>query len=154
IKEIENYLKQLKAPTPQDERDVNTLLNVLQCPVFGSIVRIQDSLQQLKQEYQKHPSILPLDFDIDTITGQLLLNLPPDVTQASEPDYVNYPTQDKQSTASLNHVCEQQQQQQQQKSGTQFDQGQMNDDLPSYIAKSAKGRDVFIVNLHKSENEN
>lgn len=113
--------------TLKDDSDLNALLAVLQCPVFANIVRIRQSLEQLRQEYYKHPSILPLDFDIDPLTGQLLLNLPPDVTQTVEPEYVNFSNED------------------------QLPQIASNDDLNSYIANSARGRDVFTVRLFKSE---
>ena len=56
--------------------DLNTLISVLENPVFQSILNIQDSLRELKKQVHLHPSILPEDFDI-TPTGELVLNLPP-----------------------------------------------------------------------------
>ena len=80
--------------------DLNTLISVLESPVFQSILNIQDSLKELKKQVSQapsssrmvttspllhplpppqvhlHPSILPEDFDI-TPGGQLILNLPP-----------------------------------------------------------------------------
>jgi multiple PDZ domain protein len=38
----------------------------------------QDSLSELNQQLQQHPSILPVDFDI-TPCGDLVLNVPPPV---------------------------------------------------------------------------
>ncbi|GIX82325.1 multiple PDZ domain protein [Caerostris darwini] len=61
-------------PTVGD--DLNTLISVLDSPVFNSILNIQDSIHELKRQLHKHPSILPVDFDISPTTGQLLLNLP------------------------------------------------------------------------------
>ncbi|XP_022239967.1 multiple PDZ domain protein-like isoform X3 [Limulus polyphemus] len=58
--------------------DLNTLINVLENPVFSSILTIQDSLQELKNQLHQHPSILPGDFDISTSTGELILNVSPD----------------------------------------------------------------------------
>ncbi len=55
--------------------DLNTLISVLESPVFQSILNIKDSLRELKRQVQLHPSILPADFDI-TPTGELVLNLP------------------------------------------------------------------------------
>ena len=55
--------------------DLNTLISVLESPVFQSILNIQDSLRELKKQVHLHPSILPEDFDI-TSTGELILNLP------------------------------------------------------------------------------
>ena len=56
-------------------QDLNTLISVLESPVFQSILNIQDSLRELKRQVQLHPSILPSDFDI-TPSGELVLNLP------------------------------------------------------------------------------
>ena len=55
--------------------DLNTLISVLESPVFQSILNIQDSLRELKKQVHLQPSILPEDFDI-TSTGELILNLP------------------------------------------------------------------------------
>ncbi len=55
--------------------DLNTLISVLESPVFQSILNIKDSLRELKRQVQLHPSILPSDFDI-TPTGELVLNIP------------------------------------------------------------------------------
>lgn len=35
----------------------------------------------MKDQLSKHPSILPVDFDISTTTGELLINIPPEVHQ-------------------------------------------------------------------------
>ena len=56
--------------------DINTLISVLENPVFQSILNIQDSLRKLKKQVHLHPSILPEDFDI-TPAGDLVINLPP-----------------------------------------------------------------------------
>nr|XP_046917644.1 multiple PDZ domain protein-like isoform X1 [Dermatophagoides farinae] len=58
--------------------DIRILLDVLECPVFESILNVQYSLQQLREQFQQHPSILPVDVDIDTTTLELNLNLPND----------------------------------------------------------------------------
>lgn len=60
----------------QVNADLNTLISVLESPVFQSILNIQDSLRELKRQVQLHPSILPADFEI-TPAGELVLNLPP-----------------------------------------------------------------------------
>ena len=77
---------------PQVNDDLNTLISVLESPVFQSILNIQDSLRELKKQVSQpdmsgvvsyiyisqvhlHPSILPEDFDI-TPSGELILNLP------------------------------------------------------------------------------
>merc|ERR1719150_3106674 len=60
---------------PQVNADLNTLISVLESPVFQSILNIQDSLRELKKQVHLHPSILPEDFDI-TSSGELILNLP------------------------------------------------------------------------------
>lgn len=49
---------------------------------------LQDSLNVLSTQFQQHPSILPIDFDV-TEVGDLLLNLPPPLF---EPDFVTTPT--------------------------------------------------------------
>ena len=38
-------------------------------------------MEELKDQLSKHPSILPVDFDISTATGELLINIPPEVHQ-------------------------------------------------------------------------
>lgn len=38
-------------------------------------------MEELKDQLSKHPSILPVDFDISTTTGELLINIPPEVHQ-------------------------------------------------------------------------
>lgn len=69
---------------PTIEEDVNTLISVLDSPVFNTILTIQDSLHELKNQLHKHPSILPVDFDITPATGELLLNVPTDVVGNSD----------------------------------------------------------------------
>ncbi|XP_023241577.1 multiple PDZ domain protein-like [Centruroides sculpturatus] len=69
---------------PTVEDDVNTLISVLDSPVFNTILTIQDSLHELKNQLHKHPSILPVDFDITPATGELLLNVPTDVVGNSD----------------------------------------------------------------------
>lgn len=64
-KSLQNFKNQLNGQTDEKlSNDVQLILNVLQCPVFGSIINIKESLDHLKNELSKHPSILPLDFDI------------------------------------------------------------------------------------------
>lgn len=53
-------------------------------------------MDELKDQLSKHPSILPVDFDISTTTGELLINIPPEVhedvisgTNSIEADYEN-----------------------------------------------------------------
>lgn len=44
---------------------LKTILEILQDPVFRTIVNIQDSLSELNTELVEHPSMLPHDFEID-----------------------------------------------------------------------------------------
>ncbi|CAG2122996.1 unnamed protein product, partial [Medioppia subpectinata] len=70
--------------------DLKTLLTVLQCPVFASIIAIQESIDELKEQLLRHPSILPVDFDISPLTGQLMLTVPSDTNNliaANEDSY-------------------------------------------------------------------
>lgn len=81
IEKIENLLQNFNEKLKPDidkqlKKDIETLLNVLSCPIFDSIVKVKQSLNELNQELIKHPSILPLDFDISSTTGDLLLNIP------------------------------------------------------------------------------
>nr|CAD7407612.1 unnamed protein product [Timema poppensis] len=48
------------------------------CNVIARGHRDEDSLSELNQQLQQHPSILPVDFDI-TNCGDLVLNVPPPV---------------------------------------------------------------------------
>lgn len=52
------------------------IIDILQDPVFRSIIQIQDSVAELNNQIQQHPSILPSDFDINA-SGDLVINVPP-----------------------------------------------------------------------------
>lgn len=58
--------------------DLKLILDVLQDPVFRSIVQIQDSIAELNGQITQHPSILPGDFDI-TLSGDLVVSVPPNI---------------------------------------------------------------------------
>lgn len=45
--------------------DFKLILDLLQDPVFRSIIQIQDSLGELNSQISQHPSILPSDFDLN-----------------------------------------------------------------------------------------
>lgn len=57
---------------------LKTILDILQDPVFRTIVHVQDSLSELNTQLVQHPSMLPNDFDID-VSGNLVLSVPTDV---------------------------------------------------------------------------
>ncbi|XP_054162710.1 multiple PDZ domain protein-like isoform X2 [Oppia nitens] len=79
LERIDNNLKQKDGSNESNlKEDVKTLLTALQCPVFASIIAIQESIDELKEQLLRHPSILPVDFDISPLTGQLMLNVPPE----------------------------------------------------------------------------
>lgn len=67
---------------------------------------VQDSLSELNQQLQQHPSILPVDFDI-TPCGDLVLNVPPPVDlydPGFERDYQNHEFDDQRvPVAKLSH---------------------------------------------------
>ncbi|XP_023348444.1 patj homolog, partial [Eurytemora carolleeae] len=79
LKEVQQSVKDTEdlQNNAQVNDDLNTLISVLESPVFQSILNIQDSLRELKRQVNLHPSILPEDFDI-TPNGELILNLPSD----------------------------------------------------------------------------
>ncbi|XP_058790086.1 uncharacterized protein LOC131663616 isoform X2 [Phymastichus coffea] len=56
-------------------QDLQSLISLLEDPVFRSIVTMQDSLAELNTQLTQHPSILPGDFDIH-LGGQLELIVP------------------------------------------------------------------------------
>ncbi|XP_043504297.1 uncharacterized protein LOC122525516 [Polistes fuscatus] len=56
-------------------QDLQSMISLLEDPVFRSIVTIQDSLLELNSQLGEHPSILPGDFDIN-ISGHLELSVP------------------------------------------------------------------------------
>ncbi|KAG8223741.1 hypothetical protein J437_LFUL003106 [Ladona fulva] len=60
----------------QTSNDLNLLISVLENPILRGIVTIQDSLCELNQQLQHHPSILPADFEFSP-SGELVLSLPP-----------------------------------------------------------------------------
>nr|XP_027210965.1 patj homolog [Penaeus vannamei] len=67
----------------QCNNDLNTLISVLESPVFRGIVNIQESLKELKKQVSQHPSIVPADFDI-TREGKLVLHVSPEFAVACE----------------------------------------------------------------------
>ncbi|XP_039276607.1 multiple PDZ domain protein isoform X4 [Nilaparvata lugens] len=68
----------------QTSADLNLLISALENPIFRSIVTIQDSLSELNVQLHQHPSILPVDFDIN-VAGELVLNLPPPIYYPTTP---------------------------------------------------------------------
>ncbi|XP_073845619.1 patj crumbs cell polarity complex component [Musca autumnalis] len=58
----------------QTAESLKTILDILQDPVFISIVHVQDSLSELNAQLTQHPSMLPNDFDID-MAGNLVLSV-------------------------------------------------------------------------------
>lgn len=55
--------------------DLNSLLYLLDDPIFRDLIKIQDVILELNGQLQQHPSILPADFDIVPTTGELVLNV-------------------------------------------------------------------------------
>ncbi|XP_069682015.1 multiple PDZ domain protein-like isoform X7 [Periplaneta americana] len=90
----------------QTSDDLNLLISVLENPILRGIVSVQDSLSELNQQLQQHPSILPVDFDI-TPCGDLVLNVPPPVDlydPSYERDYQNHEFDDQRvPVAKLSH---------------------------------------------------
>lgn len=72
---------------------LKTILDILQDPVFRSIIQIQDSVAELNGQISQHPSILPSDFDI-ALSGDLILNVPPsmELYDAEYPDEQRVPS--------------------------------------------------------------
>lgn len=72
----------------------------------NSVVSMQDSLSELNQQLLRHPSILPVDFDI-TPCGDLVLNVPHTVERYDagfERDYQNHEFDDQRvPVAKLSH---------------------------------------------------
>ncbi|XP_014094810.1 patj homolog [Bactrocera oleae] len=58
----------------QTAESLKTILDLLQDPVFRTIVHVQDSLSELNAQLAQHPSMLPNDFDID-VAGNLVLSI-------------------------------------------------------------------------------
>lgn len=58
----------------QTAESLKTILDILQDPVFRTIVHVQDSLSELNAQLTQHPSMLPNDFDID-MAGNLVLSV-------------------------------------------------------------------------------
>lgn len=85
--DISNALQQIEAiKKAVDEGDdeklqantadsLKTILDILQDPVFRSIIRIQDSVSELNNQITQHPSLLPGDFDINP-SGDLSITVP------------------------------------------------------------------------------
>lgn len=58
----------------QTAESLQTILSILQDPVFRNIIHVQDSLSELNAQLQQHPSMLPNDFDIN-VAGNLVLSV-------------------------------------------------------------------------------
>lgn len=71
--------------TMHTAQDIKSLISLLEDPVFRSIVTIQDSLMELNNQLQQHPSILPGDFDVN-VSGQLEISLPTPPNQSLGPN--------------------------------------------------------------------
>lgn len=115
-------------------QDLNTLISVLESPVFQAILNIQDSLGELKRQVQLHPSILPSDFDID-VNGDLILNLP-----EGEDDPSLHTRRDSSSRPGGGHFS----------SATSTDTG-YDPRFQSIMADSAEGREIKYIELSKLE---
>lgn len=95
--DISNALQQIEAiKNAVDDSDdpklqattaesLKTILDILQDPVFQSIIQIQDSVSELNAQISQHPSILPSDFDI-SLSGDLILSVPP-ILELYETEY-------------------------------------------------------------------
>lgn len=57
------------------QENLQTILEILNDPVFKIIIQCQDSLAELNSQIVQHPSIVPNDFDID-LSGNLVFNGP------------------------------------------------------------------------------
>lgn len=66
---------------------LKTILDILQDPIFRSIIQIEDSAAELNSQIVQHPSILPGDFDI-SLSGDLIINVPSDMNMYGG-DYVD-----------------------------------------------------------------
>lgn len=55
--------------------NLKTILDILQDPIFRSIIQIEDSAAELNSQIVQHPSIIPSDFDI-SLSGDLIINVP------------------------------------------------------------------------------
>jgi len=138
--------------------DLNTLISVLESPVFQSILNIQDSLRELKKQVHLHPSILPEDFDI-TSTGELILNLP----QADDDSpYTNgYDNNDNRDSVEKQEDTEDTAESESYvTSGTAStlqasdkDKAQLGFDpqLQDIVDEAAQGRPVSVITLHKPD---
>ncbi|XP_065309862.1 multiple PDZ domain protein-like isoform X3 [Dermacentor albipictus] len=75
VKALERFRESLSpAAAAEHEEDLNALLGVLAAdPVLGRVLALQDSLAQLRRHLQRHPSLLPNDFDFCPQTGALTL---------------------------------------------------------------------------------
>ncbi|KAH8035623.1 hypothetical protein HPB51_007858 [Rhipicephalus microplus] len=75
VKALERFRESLSpAAAAEHEEDLNALLGVLAAdPVLGRVLALQDSLSQLRRHLQRHPSLLPNDFDFCPQTGALTL---------------------------------------------------------------------------------
>jgi multiple PDZ domain protein len=55
--------------------DLNSLIYILDDPIFRDLIKIQDVILELNGQLTQHPSILPADFDIVPTTSELILNV-------------------------------------------------------------------------------
>ncbi|GLH01323.1 Uncharacterized protein GBIM_07485 [Gryllus bimaculatus] len=148
----------------QTNDDLNLLISVLENPIFRSIVTVQDSLSELNQQLQQHPSLLPVDFDI-TPCGDLVLNVPPPVElydPVYDPGYKNPHEYDDQRVpvAKLSHSSSGDTSSPQITSPTLAPEDVALPPIttPTYarefqkaIEESSQGREVLTIQLYKPE---
>nr|XP_053654458.1 uncharacterized protein LOC128703705 [Cherax quadricarinatus] len=79
LERIQRSMKETDETKLSDQcsNDLNTLISVLESPVFRGIINIQESLKELKKQVSQHPSIVPTDFDISR-EGKLILHVSPE----------------------------------------------------------------------------
>ncbi|XP_071582560.1 patj homolog [Temnothorax nylanderi] len=114
-----------------------TLISVLEDPVFRGICRIQDSATDLNRQLKHNPSIGPHDFDIN-ISGQLELKVPSTSVQPLGPNQDLYQgsselEDQRVSVAPLLHSSSE------------------DTSAQKVTEAAAKGRQIFTVQLYKSE---
>ncbi|XP_014208274.1 uncharacterized protein LOC106639270 [Copidosoma floridanum] len=145
-------------------QDLQSLISLLEDPVFRSIVTIQDSLAELNNQLAQHPSILPGDFDI-SLGGQLELSVPNTPVQPVGQGIYTNPYQESDvddqrvSMAQMLHSSSED-------TSAQVTSPSLTSEVigmppimtPTYaiefqkvIETAAKGRQIFTIQLFKSE---
>ncbi|XP_014670886.1 PREDICTED: inaD-like protein [Priapulus caudatus] len=138
---------------PRLDEDLNTLISVLESPIFRQIITLQESVQELKRQVTRVPSLNPEDFDISP-TGELILSpVIASTTPSTDDGYNDGDTSQRKDRLTTPQRAAQspERRQQQQSPPLVVTQPSYGVEFQKAVAAAAYGRDVLRVQLSKSD---